>query len=138
MKLTVYALWRITSLYQWNFWLKAGKKVFLLFCLKEVQKQFNSEQFLKSHVFENSKFEKTEKSWPSLRWLSMNHSELKMLFEEWFLYCEWNYCFIVSNSPLSLVHISNYASVSKLLNRMVMVRRKALMHLAMSVFRSFK
>ena len=68
----------------------------------------------------------------------MNHSELKMLFEEQFLYCEQNYCFIVSNSPLSLVHISNYASVSKLLNRMVMVRRKALMHLAMSVFRSFK
>ena len=33
-----------------------------VFCLKEVQKQFNSEQFLKSHVFENSKFEKTEKS----------------------------------------------------------------------------
>ena len=66
----------------------------------------------------------------------MNHSELKMLFEEQFLYCEQNYCFIVSNSTLSLVHISNYASVSKLLNRMV--RRKALMYLAMSVFRSFK
>ena len=58
------------------------KKIFLLFHLKEVQTQFNNEQFLKSHVFENSKFEKTEQSWPNLRLLSMNHSELKMLFEE--------------------------------------------------------
>ena len=61
---------------------KARKKIFLLFHLKEVQAQFNNEQFLKSHVFENSKFEKTEQSWPNLRLLSMNHSELKMLFEE--------------------------------------------------------
>ena len=61
---------------------KARKKIFLLFHLKEVQTQFNNEQFLKSHVFENSKFEKTEQSWPNLRLLSMNHSELKMLFEE--------------------------------------------------------
>ena len=58
------------------------KKIFLLFHLKEVQTQFNNEQFLKSHVFENSNFEKTEQSWPNLRLLSMNHSELKMLFEE--------------------------------------------------------
>ena len=41
---------------------KARKKIFLLFHLKEVQTQFNNEQFLKSHVFENSKFEKTEQS----------------------------------------------------------------------------
>ena len=61
---------------------KARKKIFLLFHLKEVQTQFNNEQFLKSHVFENSKFEKTEQSWPNLKLLSMNHSELKMLFEE--------------------------------------------------------
>ena len=65
----------------------------------------------------------------------MSHFPIEIAVEERYSHCEQNYCFIVSNSPFSLVHIPNYASVSKLLNRMV--GRKALTHLALSVFLGF-
>ena len=114
---------------------KAHKKIFLLFCLKKVQTQLNSKRFSEESCFRNSKFEKTEQGWPNLRWLSMSHFPIEIAIEERYSHCEQNYCFIVSNSPFSLVHIPNYTSVSKLLNRMV--GRKALTHLALSVFLGF-